>query len=205
MIYVFGAGGHAKVIIEILEESNITIAGLLDDNAELTAFLGYKVSHQFSSVLNAKEHLLIIAVGNNSIRKQISERSACSYATAVHKNSSVSRRSTIGEGTVMMAGTTVNSGTIIKKHVILNTNSSIDHDCVISDYVHVSPNVAIAGGVFIGEGAHIGIGASVIQGIRIGQWAVIGAGAVILNDVPDFAVVVGNPGKIIKFNEHEPI
>ncbi|MBX9807224.1 MAG: acetyltransferase, partial [Flavobacteriaceae bacterium] len=55
------------------------------------------------------------------------------------------------------------------------------------------------GNVTIGEGAHIGIGATIIQGITIGKWAVIGAGAVIIENIPDNVVVVGVPGKIIKF------
>jgi acetyltransferase-like isoleucine patch superfamily enzyme len=41
----------------------------------------------------------------------------------------------------------------------------------------------------------------VIKGIKIGTWAIIGAGAVIINDIPDNAVVVGNPGRIIKYNK----
>ena len=57
------------------------------------------------------------------------------------------------------------------------------------------------GNVEIGEGTHIGSGAIVIPNVVIGKWAVIGAGAVIIKDVPDYAVVVGNPGKIIKYNE----
>ena len=65
----------------------------------------------------------------------------------------------------------------------------------------MSPNVSLAGNVTIGEGSHIGIGSCVIQGIKIGKWATIGAGAVIIKDVPDYAVVVGNPGTIIKFNK----
>jgi len=53
----------------------------------------------------------------------------------------------------------------------------------------------------VGEGTHIGIGATVIQGIKIGKWATIGAGAVVIRDVPDYAVVVGNPARIIRHNE----
>jgi acetyltransferase EpsM len=51
----------------------------------------------------------------------------------------------------------------------------------------------------VGEGTQVGTGASIIPGVKIGKWASIGAGAVIVEDVPDFAVVVGNPGKIIKY------
>jgi len=58
----------------------------------------------------------------------------------------------------------------------------------------------LAGNVEVGEGTHVGIGASVIQGVKIGKWATIGAGAVVIKDVPDFAVVVGSPARIIKYN-----
>jgi acetyltransferase EpsM len=71
---------------------------------------------------------------------------------------------------------------------------------MLADYVRISPNSALAVSVSVGEGTHIGIGACVIQGIKIGKWTIIGAGAVIINDIPDNAVVVGNPGKIIKYN-----
>jgi len=50
------------------------------------------------------------------------------------------------------------------------------------------------------EGPHVGAGAVVIPNIIIGKWVTIGAGAVIIKDIPDFAVVVGNPGRVIKIN-----
>jgi acetyltransferase EpsM len=72
----------------------------------------------------------------------------------------------------------------------------------VEDFVHISPNAALAGNVKVGEGTQIGIGACVMQNIRIGKWAIIGAGAVIIRDVPDYAVVVGNPGRVIKRNQN---
>ena len=62
---------------------------------------------------------------------------------------------------------------------------------------HISPNAALAGNVSVGEGTQIGIGAAVIQGIKIGKWVTVGAGAVIIKDIPDYAVVVGNPARIL--------
>jgi acetyltransferase EpsM len=99
-----------------------------------------------------------------------------------------------------MSNVSVNVQSNIGHHVILNTNCSIDHDCILEDFVHVSPNAALAGNIQVGEGSQIGIGACVMQNIRIGKWVMVGAGAVIIRDVPDYAVVVGNPGRIIKMN-----
>jgi acetyltransferase EpsM len=100
-----------------------------------------------------------------------------------------------------MANVSVNVHTTIGRHVILNTNCCVDHDCVLEDFVHISPHASLAGNVQVGEGTQIGIGASIKQNIRIGKWVMIGAGAVIIRDVPDYSVVVGNPGRIIKTNQ----
>jgi len=201
-IFLYGASGHAKVICEILEAQRRLPYGLIDDNPNITSLLDYPV---FNTVQQAKvtaEDQFIISIGSNHIRKKVAEKlQPVSFATAVHPGAVVSARSIVNEGTVVMANVSVNVHSRIGWHVILNTNCSIDHDCVIEDFAHISPNVALAGNVEVGEGTQIGIGASVIQGIRIGRWATIGAGAVIIRDVPDYAVVVGNPGRVIKFNQ----
>lgn len=52
--------------------------------------------------------------------------------------------------------------------------------------------------VLIRQGAWIGAGATILPGVSIGKYAIIGAGSVVTNDVPDFAVAVGNPAKVVK-------
>ena len=196
-LYLYGASGHGKVIAEIAEELGLEVSGFIDSNPEIKSVLDYDVvTHVPNDVCQ-----LVIAIGNNSIRKKIAEQYInLNIVTLIHPKSIISKRATIGEGTVVMAGATINSEVKIANHCIINTNASIDHDCVIENYVHISPNVALAGNVEVGEGTHIGIGSCVIQGIKIGKWCTIGAGSVIIKDVPDYAVVVGNPGKIVKYN-----
>jgi len=84
---------------------------------------------------------------------------------------------------------------------IINNNATVSHNVVLEDYVHVAINVALAGGAFVGEGTLLGAGCMVLPEITIGKWATIGAGAVVTKDVPDYAVVYGNPAKIIKYNK----
>ena len=69
------------------------------------------------------------------------------------------------------------------------------------DFVHIAPNSTLCGGIRVGEGTLIGSGATIIPNISIGKWAVVGAGSVVVSDIPDYAVVVGNPGKVIKILE----
>lgn len=194
-MYIFGAGGHGKVIVEIAESRSLKIEGFIDTNNNNAEVLGYEIFKNSPS--DACE--MIIAIGNNEIRKRIAfENPKSEYPVIIHINSIVSKRAKLNFGTVVMAGTTINTNVSIGRHCIVNTNASIDHDCIIEDFVHLSPNVALAGNVIVGEGTHIGIGACVIQGIKIGRWCTIGAGAVIIKDVPDGCTVVGNPGRIIK-------
>jgi sugar O-acyltransferase (sialic acid O-acetyltransferase NeuD family) len=194
---LIGAGGHAKVIIEIIEEMGAMIEMINDGAAGITTLHGYPVKAE----LPALSMPVIIAVGSNRIRKRIASEIPNSFGTAIHPKANLSGRCKIEEGTVVMAGATVNSDTRIGKHCIINTNASIDHDCVIADFVHISPGVSLAGNVAVGEGTQVGIGSSVIPGIKIGKWATIGAGAAVIADVPDHAVVVGVPGKIIKYKQ----
>lgn len=196
-IYLYGASGHAKVVAEIAELLNIPIKAFIDKDIKKTEILNYNVIHTPPST----PIKIILSIGNNQIRKEISKSySNFNYQTLIHPSANISKRTKIDIGTVVMAGVTVNSSVSIGQHCIVNTNASVDHDCVIKDFVHISPNVALAGNVEVGEGTHIGIGAAVIQGVKIGKCCTIGAGAVIIKDVPDGATVVGNPGKIIKYN-----
>lgn len=198
-MYLYGASGHAKVIIEILEALGITVNGLLDDNPNIKELLGYTCYNPKLFIASKDE--LIISIGDNNARRKISEKFDFRYGQAIHPLAAISTRAKVGEGSVIMPNATVNSGALIGKHAIINTSASIDHDCIIGDYTHISPNATLCGGVLIGEGTHFGASAVAIPGVKIGHWATIGAGSVIIRDVPDNAVVVGNPGRLILFPE----
>lgn len=198
MIVIYGASGHGKVIHDILTSQNKEVEISFVDDADKGGYF-YHSPAFLKSELSIDNHQVIIAIGNNKIRKRISE-TLSNFTTAISPSATISPSVTIEEGTVIMPNVSCNADSRIGKHVILNTSCSIDHDCVIDDFAHISPNASLAGNVKIGEGTHIGIGASIIQGIKIGKFATIGAGTVIINDVPDGATVVGVPGKIIKLN-----
>ena len=200
MIYLYGAGGHAKVVLEILKAQAFADFRIIDSKKE-GVLLNLPIYNHLKIEELTPEDSLIIAIGNNEARKLIAEKYAfIKGMQAIHPSANISPSAILGEGTVIMAGVSIQADTRIGKQCIINTNCSVDHDNIIGDFVHISPNAAIAGGVEIGDGTHIGIGACVIQGVKIGSWVTIGAGAVIIDDVPDRAVVVGNPGRIIKYN-----
>ena len=199
-MYLYGASGHAKVIIDIVNTMGLPVDGIFDDNKSVTCLNDYKVKHQW-----AGEEPMIISIGNNRIRKMIAERLCCQFIKAVHSSAVLSPSVAVGDGSVVMAGAIINAEAVIGKHCIINTGASIDHECRISDYVHISPHATLCGNVSVGEGSWVGAGSVVIPGVKIGKWCTIGAGAVVIKDVPDNAVVAGVPAKIIKYNEADSL
>ena len=197
-MYLYGASGHCKVIIDSIQSSsNIEIEGVFDDDETLKEILDIPV-YRFDTFDKSKVRELFVSVGNNKIRKSIVETIPATYKSVFHKSAVISKYATIDEGTCVLPNAVVNAGAKIGKHCIINSGAIVEHDVQLEDYVHISPNASLAGNVKIGEGTHIGIGAQVIQGIKIGKWVTIGAGTVVIRDVPDSTLFVGNPAREIK-------
>ena len=192
-MYLYGASGHAKVIIDILRANQIEINGLVDDNPNIQELLGIPVLHQSNGL-----SLFIISIGNNQIRKKIAEQLKTSFGKAIHPSAIISPNSMIDEGTVVMQGAIVQSCATIGKHCIINTGASVDHECVIEDYVHISPHATLCGNVHVGEGSWVAAGSVVLPGVKIGKWSVIGAGSVVAKHIPDGVLAVGNRCRVLK-------
>lgn len=198
---LYGARGQAKVIYDLILSNNRLLEYLVDDTPPTSFPHQLPIYIPTNDLLANKE--VIIAIGDNLIRECIAKRIAplCTFANMIHNTAYISRFTVLGEGTVVMPKVCINAEVRIGDHCIINSSSVIEHECVIEDFVHVSPNASLAGNITVKKGAHIGLGAQVVQGITIGENAVVGAGAVILKDVPANAIVIGNPGKIIKFRD----
>lgn len=198
---LYGARGHAKVIYDLILSNNQMLEYLVDDNPPV------QFPHQLSIYPPSDELLVgkkvIIAIGDNEVRETVAKtiEDKCQFETMVHRTAYVSRFTEIGEGTVVMPKVCINAEVKVGKHCIINTGAIIEHECIIEDFVHVSPSASLAGNILIKKGAHIGLGATIIQGVTIGENALVGAGTVVIKDVPDNAVVVGNPARIIKFRQ----
>ncbi|WP_018479660.1 acetyltransferase [Pontibacter roseus] len=198
-MYLYGASGHAKVIIDILRDAAIPVAGVFDDNPNIREVSGIPAVGPYTGQKLDKP--LLISIGDNTIRRRIAQKLQVNYGKAIHPSAIISASATIQEGTVVMQGAIIQASVHIGKHAIVNTGASIDHDCRIGDYAHISPGAVLSGNVQVGEGTHVGAGAVVIPNLKIGKWCKIGAGAVVIRDIPDGVTAVGNPARII--NEHQ--
>jgi sugar O-acyltransferase (sialic acid O-acetyltransferase NeuD family) len=200
-----GAGGHAKVMIEILRAAGgFHIVGLLDSNlkAKGEAVLGVTILGDDSVlpdfVMNGVAHFFlgVGSVGDSTIRRRIYEMAVAQgmqAVRAIHPWSVVSSSAEFGAGITVMAGAIINACSIIGVNVIVNTGAIIEHDCIIGDHSHVATGARLAGAVRVGRMSHIGAGATVRQGIEIGENAVIGAGAVVVKNVTSGSIVAGVP------------
>ena len=196
-IALIGAGGHAKVIVDLINELNIyKIVGFYDDDITAKLYnitnLG-KINNIDSSIEN-----FIIGIGNDKIRKKIFENNKnLKWVTLIHPSAIVSKNVTIDSGTVVCAGSIIQTDVKIGKQCIINTGCSIDHECVINDFCSICPKATLCGQVQIGTLSFIGANSTIIQCLNIGNNCIIGAGSVIIKNVEDNKKVVGNPGRIV--------
>ena len=197
-IAIFGAGGHTKVIIDlILELNQYTIVGIYDDNKD-GHFEDIPIIGKIDGNVNINYDEYIIGIGNDNIRKQIYEQFLnLRWAVLIHPRSIVSKHSMIDDGTLVFAGAVIQTGVKIGKQCIINTNCNIDHESIINDFSSICPGVTICGNVVIGELTFIGANSTIIHGKIIGEKCIVGAGTVVIRNVDDNSKIVGNPGRII--------
>lgn len=207
-VAVFGAGGHGRVVGDILESGgrHELVAYLDDDRAKEGQRLGRTPVRAAGGRLREVARELrfegvALGIGDNNVRARIVDRAreaGLEVVQALHPKSVLASSVTLGEGVVVMAGAVVNPFVQLAEGSVVNTSASVDHDCIVRRYAHLFPGARLGGTVDVGEFSYIGMNASVLQNCRIGARATVGAGAVVLKDVEDGSTVVGVPARKVK-------
>jgi UDP-perosamine 4-acetyltransferase len=202
-VIVLGAGGHAKVVIEILRAAGHQISYCVGGEDSPKECMGVPVllgdDHLFK-LRDAGYSSIFPAIGSNLVRQRAAIHAVklgFTLVNAISPYAIVSPSLVIGKGVVIMSGVVINAQCNIEDLVIINTGATIDHDCHIGVGAHVAPQCALAGNVKVGQGVFLGIGTVVIPDITIGSHSIIGAGGVVISDIPPSSTAVGNPAKIL--------
>ena len=200
-VYLIGAGGHGKVVMDALLMSGIAIGDVCvrDSNQVIQPadFLGMVVTAP-AVVADMKDQHFHVSVGNCKTRLRLYYEILAVGGvplSVMHPRACVSRSASIAAGSFVAAMGVVGPSAVVGAGVIVNHGAVVDHDCVVGDFCHIAPNATLGGRVRIADSVLIGAGANVLPGICIGENAVIGAGAVVTRDVRAGEVCVGVPAE----------
>lgn len=208
-----GAGGHAKVVIDILLlDEGCQVVGLVDQDQALwnTNVLGITVLGDDSLLGELRQqgvgHAFIGlgSVGDTEPRRLLYQKArdlGFEIIDVIHRQAIVSPFAQIGRGPTIMAGAVINAAAQLGDNVIVNTGAIVEHDCIIGNHVHIATGARLASTVAVGDGAHIGAGATVLQCVSIGQGAIVGAGAMVIRDVAPWTMVVGVPARVLRIRK----
>lgn len=103
----------------------------------------------------------------------------------------------LGNNVTVKSGVFLWDGTRIEDDVFIGPNATFTNDPIPRSKVYPET----FDGIRVRRGASIGANATLLPGVIVGQYAMVGAGAVVTRDVPDYAVVVGNPARVIRYLE----
>lgn len=192
-VLLIGSGGHASVLLDMLEEQNINVLGYVSPSPanNQKIFSKYHWFEKDEDILEFDKNIIKLINGIGSLPEgklradvyKKYKKLGYSFETLVSKKAKVSNYSFLSEGVQVMNGAIIQAGVEIGYNSIINTGSIIDHDCVIGNDNHIAPGVTLSGQVISKSNVHFGTGSSVIQSIILNENVVVGAGATITKNV----------------------
>lgn len=207
-VVIIGAGGHGRVVLEILQLADIhAIAGFIDADAarqnEIIELAGqsYKILGAINQLPKLKKQGVVgavVAIGDNRVRlgyAQEVKKAGLKLVSAIHPRAMISPTARLGENLCIAAGAIIGTETVIGDSCIINTGAIIDHECRIGHGAHIAPGAVLAGRVTVESAAFIGMGARILPCLTVGELATVGAGAVAIGDVPPGVTVAGTPAR----------
>ncbi|GAB4113918.1 MAG: acyltransferase [Roseiflexaceae bacterium] len=152
---------------------------------------------------------------------EVSSAAILGEGTRVWHGVQIRERAVLGSNCIVGKNAYIDFEVIIGNNVKIQNNASLYHGLTIEDGVFVGPHVIFTndriprainpdgtlkgasdwevGKTLICYGAALGAGSIIVTGVTVGRWALVGAGAVVTRDVPDHAIVVGNPARVIGY------
>jgi len=203
-LILFGAGGHARSCIDVIECSGTyEVAGLVGLPQEVgTLHFGYQVISTDSDLLSLAGRFRFAFVTVGQIRsadarihlyRQLIE-AGFELPTIISPLAHVSPHASIGRGSIVMHGSVVNAGAAVGRNCIVNTRALVEHDAAVGDHSHIATGAILNGRVRVGSGTHVGSGSVIKEGVSVGDNCIVGMGLSVRHDLPDGTRFVGEPG-----------
>lgn len=197
--------GGFHEIIELCEENNYEILGIIDNFINDYYYLGYKIIGKDEDGVNIftkyKDIPLVITPDSVDVREKLFTYYSTigfKFETIISKNAKISKSAIIGNGTIIQSGVNISSCSIIGSFVKVNVGANIMHDCKIGNFVTIAPNAVVLGKIEIGKNSYIGANATILPNISICNHITIGAGAVVTkNIIQNNSTYAGVPAKKI--------
>jgi len=204
-VLVYGASGHARVLIDLMRlAGEFFPVAAVDDSPSALEVLGVPIlgsSSLFPQLKADGVDVAVLGIGsvqNHQFRRKLYARlvgAGFSVPNLTHPRAMVEPSVTLGVGNQIFAGAVVGSAAKLGDNTIINSGTIVSHDCVIQSHTHLSPGAILAGGVEIGENTLVGMGVTIYLGVHIGRNVIIANGSHIMKDVPDGTIVRSGSGQ----------
>jgi sugar O-acyltransferase (sialic acid O-acetyltransferase NeuD family) len=201
-VFLIGAGGFSKQVIDAYLSHNTKILGIFDDFKTGIFYKNIPILgkiNMIDSIIKPNENIFI-TLGDNNIRKNIVSNiiDKYSFPNCFRPNADIPSSLNIGKGNYIGAFSKLGEDSYIGNFNFINECTILAHDTKIGDYNHLAPNVSIGGNAIIGNTNMIGTSAIIIPKITIGDDNIIGAGSVVIRNVECKSKLVGNPAKLLQ-------